>query len=156
MKSLKVTIPEAASSGGTITFKIIVNTANSSTAYPVFRTFAQVRWLHQKLQSVFVDYVIPPLPDPPNEKHSDDVDQVEQKRLQVERFLQRICHRTEFATSEPVLWFVGTEMTHLDSIDSKRPTLGFLRFDNIIKPSYDRGMRIYRPTENVEEQLRMA
>ncbi|KAF9387721.1 hypothetical protein CPB97_002175 [Podila verticillata] len=151
MKALKVAIPEAASSGGTITVKILVTPANSDTTYPVFRTFPQVRWLHQKLQTALPDYVIPPLPEPLSEKLSDDVDQVEQKRVQIERFLQRICLRTEFATSEAVLWFVGTEMTHLDSVDSRRATLGFLRFDNIIKPSYDRGMRIYRPTENVEE-----
>ncbi|KAF9317556.1 hypothetical protein BG003_000639 [Podila horticola] len=141
MKALKVTIPEAASSGGTITVKILVTPANCDT----------VRWLYQKLQTAFPDYVISPLPEPLSEKLSEDVDQVEQKRVQIERFLQRICLRTEFATSEAVLWFVGTEMTHLDSVDSRRATLGFLRFDNIIKPSYDRGMRIYRPTENVEE-----
>ncbi|KAF9304492.1 hypothetical protein BGZ74_001394 [Mortierella antarctica] len=141
MKALKIAIPEAASSGGTITVKILVTPANSDA----------VRWLHQKLQTAFPDYVIPPLPEPLSEKLSEDVDQVEQKRVQIERFLQRICLRTEFATSEAVLWFVGTEMTHLDSVDSRRATLGFLRFDNIIKPSYDRGMRIYRPTENVEE-----
>ncbi|KAG0023696.1 hypothetical protein BGZ80_008467 [Entomortierella chlamydospora] len=111
MRSLKVSVPEAASSGGTITFKILVNTANSD-------------------MSAFVDYVIPPLPESLSEKQYEDVDQVEQKRVQIERFLQR---------------------THLDSIDSKRATLGFLRFDNIIKPSYDRGMRMYRPSENVEE-----
>ncbi|KAG0099114.1 hypothetical protein BGZ93_009091 [Podila epicladia] len=151
MKALKIAIPEAASSGGTITVKILVTPANSDTTYPVFRTFPQVRWLHQKLQTAFPDYVIPPLPEPLSEKLSDDVGQVEQKRVQIERFLQRICLRTEFATSEAALWFVGTEMTHLDSVDSRRATLGFLRFDNIIKPSYDRGMRIYRPTENVEE-----
>ncbi|KAG0040481.1 hypothetical protein BGZ82_002197 [Podila clonocystis] len=141
MKALKIAIPEAGSSGGTITVKILVTPANSDA----------VRWLHQKLQTAFPDYVIPPLPEPLSEKLSEDVDQVEQKRVQIERFLQRICLRTEFATSEAVLWFVGTEMTHLDSVDSRRATLGFLRFDNIIKPSYDRGMRIYRPTENVEE-----
>ncbi|KAG0202960.1 hypothetical protein BGX28_004593 [Mortierella sp. GBA30] len=146
-----VSIPEAASSGGTITFKILVATATSESTYPVFRTFPQVRWLHHKLQTTFVDHVIPPLPEPLSEKLSEDVDQVEQKRVQVERFLQRICLRAEFATSDAVLWFVGTEMTHLDSVDSKRATLGFLRFDNIIKPSYDRGMRMYRPTENVDE-----
>ncbi|KAG0075105.1 hypothetical protein BGZ90_010195, partial [Linnemannia elongata] len=151
MKYLRVSIPEAASSGGTITFKILVNTANHDSPYPIFRTFPQVRWLHQKLQGTFVDYVIPPLPEPLSEKLSDDVDQVEQKRVQIERFLQRVCLRAEFASSEAVLWFVGTEMTHLDSVDSRRATLGFLRFDNIIKPSYDRGMRIYRPSENVEE-----
>ncbi|KAI8356787.1 hypothetical protein B0O80DRAFT_384499 [Mortierella sp. GBAus27b] len=141
MRSLKVCVPEAASSGGTITFKILVTAPNSDS----------VRWLHHRLQSVFVDHVIPPLPDPLSEKLCEDVDQVEQKRVQIERFLQRICHRSEFATSEPVLWFVGTEMTHLDSVDSKRATLGFLRFDSIIKPSYDRGMRNYRPGENLEE-----
>ncbi|KAF9959131.1 hypothetical protein BGZ72_010260 [Mortierella alpina] len=151
MKSLRISIPEAASSGGTITFKILVTTATSDSTYPVFRTFPQVRWLHHKLQTAFVDYVVPPLPESLSEKLSEDVDQVEQKRVQIERFLQRVCLRQEFATSEAVLWFVGTEMTHLDSVDSKRATLGFLRFDNIIKPSYDRGMRVYRPTENVEE-----
>lgn len=151
MRSLKVCVPEAASSGGTITFKILVTAPNSDSSYPIFRTFPQVRWLHHRLQSVFVDHVIPPLPDPLSEKLCEDVDQVEQKRVQIERFLQRICHRSEFATSEPVLWFVGTEMTHLDSVDSKRATLGFLRFDSIIKPSYDRGMRNYRPGENLEE-----
>ncbi|KAF9968580.1 hypothetical protein BGZ70_002105 [Mortierella alpina] len=151
MKSLRISIPEAASSGGTITFKILVATATSESTYPVFRTFPQVRWLHHKLQTTFVDYVVPPLPESLSEKLSEDVDQVEQKRVQIERFLQRVCLRQEFATSEAVLWFVGTEMTHLDSVDSKRATLGFLRFDNIIKPSYDRGMRVYRPTENVEE-----
>ncbi|KAF9941130.1 hypothetical protein BGZ67_005784 [Mortierella alpina] len=158
MKSLKISIPEAASSGGTITFKILVATATSDSVgfevaptYPVFRTFPQVRWLHHKLQTTFLDYVVPPLPESLSEKLSEDVDQVEQKRVQIERFLQRVCLRQEFATSEAVLWFVGTEMTHLDSVDSKRATLGFLRFDNIIKPSYDRGMRVYRPTENVEE-----
>ncbi|ORZ14423.1 hypothetical protein BCR41DRAFT_306640 [Lobosporangium transversale] len=141
MKQLKVSVPEAASSGGTITFKILVTTA----------THDSVRWLHHKLQSTFVDCVIPPLPEPLSERLSEDVDQVEQKRVQIERFLQRVCHRTEFATSEALLWFVGTEMTHLDSVDSRRTTLGFLRLDNIIKPSYDRGLRIYRPAENVEE-----
>ncbi|KAF8941355.1 hypothetical protein BGZ47_007398, partial [Haplosporangium gracile] len=110
MKALRVSIPEAASSGGTITFKILVNVANQDSTYPIFRTFPQVRWLHQKLQGTFVDYVIPPLPEPLSEKLSDDVDQVEQKRVQIERFLQRVCLRAEFASSEAVLWFVGTEM----------------------------------------------
>ncbi|KAF9438005.1 Vacuolar protein sorting-associated protein 5 [Entomortierella beljakovae] len=108
--SLRVSVPEAASSGGTITFKILVNNGNNDSTYPIFRTFSQVRWLQNKLQSAFVDYVIPPIPDSISEKLSEDVDQVEQKRIQIERFLQRICHRTEFATSDPVLWFVGTEM----------------------------------------------
>ncbi|KAK3825699.1 MAG: Vps5 C terminal like-domain-containing protein [Benniella sp.] len=152
MRTLKVSVPEAASSVGTITFKILVMPPNTDSSYPIFRTFSQVRWLHHKLQSAFVDHVIPPLPDPLSEKLCEDVDQVEQKRVQIERFLQRICHRNEFATSEAVLWFVGTEMTHLESVDSKKATLGFLLgFDNIIKPSYDRGLRIYRPAENVEE-----
>lgn len=76
-----------------------------------------MRWLHQKLQTALPDYVIPPLPEPLSEKLSDDVDQVEQKRVQIERFLQRICLRTEFATSEAVLWFVGTEMVKNNNLN---------------------------------------
>ncbi|KAG0240629.1 hypothetical protein BGX31_001816 [Mortierella sp. GBA43] len=118
MRSLKVCVPEAASSGGTITFKILVTAPNSDSVDDSTPD-------SMELQSVFVDHVIPPLPDPLSEKLCEDVDQVEQKRVQIERFLQRICHRSEFATSEPVLC--------------------------IIKPSYDRGMRNYRPGENLEE-----
>lgn len=56
------------------------------------------------------DFVIPPLPDLLNANLLDDQDYVEQKRLQVERFLARVGRRSEFVADKNVRYFLSNEM----------------------------------------------
>lgn len=153
------------------------------------------------------ELTIPPLPDPPNANLVEDQDYVEQKRLQVERFLVKMGRRSEFVAHGDVRYFLSSEMvgeageegrraeircgfffwiarefgggdkcsvnsthiyalivsvvadkvllssaiqSHTDAVDPRKgPVLGFL--NQIIKPNYDRGFKVYRPSESVEE-----
>ncbi|ORY07488.1 hypothetical protein K493DRAFT_273531 [Basidiobolus meristosporus CBS 931.73] len=153
---LSVTIPEAASASGIITFKIAVSYQETIDDEPtstntVFRNFQQIQWLHSKLCTAFPNMILPPLPDAPNQALINDLDHVENKRLQVERFLCKLASRPEIVDHPDMQYFLSNEMTHLDVIDTRRGTLGFGFLNQIMKPNYERGFRIFRPSEAVEE-----
>ncbi|KAK9727770.1 hypothetical protein K7432_001589 [Basidiobolus ranarum] len=153
---LSVTIPEAASASGIITFKVALSYQDATDIEPVstniiFRNFQQIQWLHSKLCTAFTDIIIPPLPDSPTQSLINDLDHVENKRLQVERFLCKLASRPEIVDHADMQYFLSNEMTHLDVIDTRRGTLGFGFLNQIMKPNYERGFRIFRPSEPVEE-----
>ncbi|RUS26402.1 hypothetical protein BC938DRAFT_470808 [Jimgerdemannia flammicorona] len=154
VQPLVLAVPEAASCPATIQFKITVSTTNGNplpfnVTTPLFRSFQQVNWLHRRLSQTFTDLAIPPLPDPPNANHVEDQDYVEQKRMQVHRFLAKVGRRTELVSDKDVRYFLSSDMSHTDAVDPRKsPVLGFL---NIITPNYERGLKIYRPSETVKD-----
>ncbi|RUS20791.1 hypothetical protein BC937DRAFT_94370 [Endogone sp. FLAS-F59071] len=154
-QTLFISVPEAASSPSTIQFKITVATTDGrslppNVTTPLFRSFPQINWLHSRLVFSLPDFVIPPLPDLLNASLLDDQDYVEQKRLQVERFLARVGRRSGFVADKDVRYFLSNEMSHTDVVDPKKsPVLGFL--NQIIKPNYERGLRIYKSGELIED-----
>ncbi|CAG8574120.1 13983_t:CDS:2 [Funneliformis mosseae] len=152
---LSISVTEASSVNDTITFQIITKARENSTidftfASPVYRTYQQLNWLYSRLCLRLPEYVIPPIPEPPIPNLLDDLDYINRKRVQVERFLQKLGNRSKFVENMDFKYFLTNNMTHDDSLDGKMgKKLGFL--NNIIKPNYERGFRIYRPSEPIEE-----
>jgi hypothetical protein len=78
-----------------------------------FRTFQQISWIHYKLKKAFPTVVIPPLPEQPISSHIDDQDYVERKRLQVERFFEKIMGRTELTEHADFVHFLSSDMVNI-------------------------------------------
>ncbi|CAI2162276.1 12819_t:CDS:2 [Funneliformis geosporum] len=152
---LSLSVTEASSDNDTITFKIITKARENCTidftfASPVYRTYQQLNWLYSRLCLKLPDYVIPPIPESPILNLLDDLDYINRKRVQIERFLQKLGNRSKFVKNMDFKYFLTNNMTNFDSLDGKMgKKLGFL--NNIIKPNYERGVRIYRPSEPIDE-----
>lgn len=75
-----------------------------------FRTFQQISWIYHKLKKSYPTVVLPPLPDQPISSLIDDQDYVERKRLQVERFFDKIMGRSELTSNNDFIHFLSTDM----------------------------------------------
>jgi hypothetical protein len=75
-----------------------------------FRSFQQIAWLHEQLLATFPDLLVPPLPDPPLSSQIEDQDIVERKRIQIERFLEKLGMRQEFNESASFIRFLSDDM----------------------------------------------
>ncbi len=76
----------------------------------LFRTFQQVSWIHYRLKKAFPTVVLPPLPEQPMSSHIDDQDYVERKRLQIERFFEKITSRPELYEHPDFQHFLSSDM----------------------------------------------
>ncbi|KAG0167618.1 Vacuolar protein sorting-associated protein 5 [Apophysomyces sp. BC1034] len=155
--ALTLAVPEAAASIDTIQFKLMLGGEGLSdymnrhdlVVSTAFRSFQQISWLHEKLTLSFPAVVVPPLPDPPLSSRMDDQDYVERKRLQAERFFDKIIRRKVFADHADFTHFMSTDMAPTEVGRATKGVLSFLRF-NRIRPNTDRGFRSYKVTEPVE------
>lgn len=78
-----------------------------------FRTFQQISWIHNKLKKAFPTVVLPPLPEQPMSAHIDDQDYVERKRLQVERFFEKMIGRPELTEHADFIHFLSSDMVNI-------------------------------------------
>ncbi|KAF7727290.1 hypothetical protein EC973_007806 [Apophysomyces ossiformis] len=155
--ALTLVVPEAAASIDTIQFKLMLGGEGLTdymgrhdlVAPTAFRSFQQIAWLHERLTRAFPTIVVPPLPDPPLSSRMDDQDYVERKRLQIERFFEKIIRRKVFADHADFTHFLSTDMAPTEIGKTTKGVLSFLRF-NRIRPNTDRGFRSYKVTEPIE------
>ena len=76
---------------------------------------------------------------------------MERKRLQVERYLNKVFSRREVYELDFVKQFLSSTLNIQSALDPSklRGPFGFGLLDHIIKSNYERGFRIYRPMEVV-------
>ncbi|KAI8376527.1 uncharacterized protein BYT42DRAFT_389870 [Radiomyces spectabilis] len=155
---LTLAVPEAAASADTIQFKLVLG-GDGLESYMqrhdlaqtiAFRSFQQISWLHDRLAHAFTEVVIPPLPEPPVESRMDDQDYVERKRLQIERFFEKLMRRRVFANHTDFIHFLSNDMTPTEVGRKGKGVLSFLRFNRVMKPSSDQGFKSYKVTEPVD------
>jgi hypothetical protein len=61
----------------------------------------------------FPTVVLPPLPEQPMLSHIDDQDYVERKRLQIERFFDKIMGRQELTEHADFIHFLSSDMVNI-------------------------------------------
>jgi hypothetical protein len=119
------------------------------------RNFNQISWLHKTISTKYPTFLIPPLPDSPDNQLLSSTDYLSRKRLQIERYLNRLLYRKEVFGNQDVLLFIsgGGGQLLQNSMSKIFPNLGlgFGLMDHIIKSNYDRGFRIYRPAVDMAE-----
>ena len=98
----------------------------------LYRTFHHLTWLYHHLQSTFPHLLLPPLPDPPTP--SSDPQYLEKKRMQVQRWLRKVCGRSEWQQDKDFLFFLSDAMTKIELAvvperrgSDKKPFMGLLR-----------------------------
>ncbi|OAD01592.1 hypothetical protein MUCCIDRAFT_165460 [Mucor lusitanicus CBS 277.49] len=163
--SITLTVPEAAATPDTIQFKLVLEgdialvseTANQQfqgkfeKVLPTsFRTFQQISWIYYKLKKSYPTIVLPPLPDQPISSLIDDQDYVERKRLQVERFFDKIMGRYELTSNDDFIHFLSTDMSPTEVGPSSTGVLSFLKFNRVIKPNTERGFKSFKPSEIID------
>ncbi|KAI7897843.1 uncharacterized protein BX663DRAFT_533655 [Cokeromyces recurvatus] len=130
-----LSVSEAAATPDTIQFKLILE--------------ENVKHI---LKQAFPNIVHAPLPEQPLKTLIDDQDYVERKRLQIERFLNRITSRAELTRHEDFLYFLSNDMP-LTKVGPSTSTgvLSFLKFNRVImKSKSDGGFKSYKPIEIIE------
>ncbi|KAI8645445.1 hypothetical protein BD408DRAFT_459423 [Parasitella parasitica] len=150
--NITLTVPEAAATPDTIQFKLVLEgNGKFETVLPTsFRTFQQISWIFHKLKKRFPVVVLPPLPDQPSSSLIDDQDYVERKRLQIERFFDKIMGRSELVEDADFIHFLSADMSPTEVGPSNTGVLSFLRFNRVIKPNTDRGFKSFKPSEIIE------
>ncbi|KAJ1920345.1 hypothetical protein IWQ60_007014 [Tieghemiomyces parasiticus] len=165
--TLSLAVTKAAPHSETLTYRITIHSGNASKRHeglasatvfgrtlvsPVFRTHQQVRWLHTQLQAYFQSpdrpgVVLPACPEDPDDERTQEAGYQERKRLQLTRFLQRLCARDVVARSEPLLLFLSENMIPQLAV-SHRP--GRLLRLKAHRPAADVEFRICLPDEPLE------
>ncbi|KAI9485378.1 MAG: hypothetical protein EXX96DRAFT_544902 [Benjaminiella poitrasii] len=151
-----VIVQEAAATPDTIQFKLVLEAdGESETTLPsttLFRTFQQISWVYHGLKGAFPDIVLPPLPEKPTPSFIDDQDYVEKKRLQMERFFNRITSRAELTRHKDFLHFLSNDMSPTEVGPTMNTgVLSFLKFNRVImKSNSDRGFKSFKPNEMIE------
>ncbi|KAH8550263.1 hypothetical protein BGW37DRAFT_427622 [Umbelopsis sp. PMI_123] len=136
---LSIAVPEAASSVDTIQFKIVLGEE-------------QIVWLHEQLLATFPDLLVPPLPDPPLSSQIEDQDIVERKRIQIERFLEKLGMRQEFNESASFIRFLSDDMTETEIGNrNKNALLAFLRFNKTKRPNTELAFKQFKTNETVQD-----
>ncbi|KAL9556087.1 hypothetical protein MBANPS3_002047 [Mucor bainieri] len=152
--SITLTVPEAAATPDTIQFKLVLEgdfQGEFEKVLPTsFRTFQQISWIYHKLKKSYPTIVLPPLPDQPIFSLIDDQDYVERKRLQVDRFFDKIMGRPELTSNDDFIHFLSTDMSPTEVGPSNTGVLSFLKFNRVIKPNTDRGFKSFKPSEIID------
>ncbi|KAI9143682.1 hypothetical protein BKA69DRAFT_91484 [Paraphysoderma sedebokerense] len=153
---MKLSVTEAAVLNRNLLFKIESLDLNIE---PIFRSYPQIAWLHQKLTATFPDLIIPPLfqaPDP-NLIAISDNNHIEQKRLQADRYFSKISSRHQITDNSDFKYF-ATQMVPSDTLEERKHLIDLSFLSPIVNPivgplvnsNYERGFRIYRPAEDIE------
>eukprot|EP00051_Salpingoeca_urceolata_P032642 m.16670 g.16670 ORF g.16670 m.16670 type:complete len:526 (-) comp5304_c0_seq1:76-1653(-) len=80
---------------------------SSSTAPPVNRRFKHFAWLHQRLSDLFPGICVPPLPDKQMQGRF-DAKFIEQRRRQLQRFLNRVAEHPVLGSTSVFRHFLTT------------------------------------------------
>jgi len=82
----------------------------------VLRTHGQIVWLDGQLAATFKTMILPSLPEAPNAGMLTEVDHVEKKRRQLQRYLIKLLDREETCQSEDFKKFLKLAVVSLSFI----------------------------------------
>ncbi|KAJ1921232.1 hypothetical protein H4219_000831 [Mycoemilia scoparia] len=116
----------------------------------ITRSFDQFCWLSQQVELIFQTLILSPIPDTPETSHFHDIEYLQYKKAQMERWFSRLAARDAIRKSVPFLHFISDSMTGSDVAITEKN--GFAKlFSSIISNSNSNELIVYTPSTEISE-----